>query len=139
MSASSSVLPLLSPTLIGPVLSSTSSLSHCKNFSSLVCSSSLFSSNSSSGTSTISFSVTDSSLVSFNVKTATLSLSNLANSSNSLALYEILSIELDVSWVEAVDCSIPAAASSDTAAIRSEEHTSELQSRGHLVCRLLLE
>src|SRR5690625_6291938 len=24
-------------------------------------------------------------------------------------------------------------------AIRSEEHTSELQSRGHLVCRLLLE
>src|SRR5690625_5285190 len=27
----------------------------------------------------------------------------------------------------------------DTAADRSEEHTSELQSRGHLVCRLLLE
>src|SRR5690625_7001518 len=26
-----------------------------------------------------------------------------------------------------------------TAAPRSEEHTSELQSRGHLVCRLLLE
>src|SRR5207253_4288244 len=26
-----------------------------------------------------------------------------------------------------------------TAGIRSEEHTSELQSRGHLVCRLLLE
>src|SRR5690625_226017 len=26
-----------------------------------------------------------------------------------------------------------------TCAIRSEEHTSELQSRGHLVCRLLLE
>src|SRR5439155_23473143 len=26
-----------------------------------------------------------------------------------------------------------------TAIIRSEEHTSELQSRGHLVCRLLLE
>src|SRR5690625_6980899 len=26
-----------------------------------------------------------------------------------------------------------------TAALRSEEHTSELQSRGHLVCRLLLE
>src|SRR5690625_6663014 len=26
-----------------------------------------------------------------------------------------------------------------TAAWRSEEHTSELQSRGHLVCRLLLE
>src|SRR5690625_6557537 len=26
-----------------------------------------------------------------------------------------------------------------THAVRSEEHTSELQSRGHLVCRLLLE
>src|SRR5690625_7050882 len=26
-----------------------------------------------------------------------------------------------------------------TALLRSEEHTSELQSRGHLVCRLLLE
>src|SRR5439155_23019454 len=30
-------------------------------------------------------------------------------------------------------------ASCPTAAIRSEEHTSELQSRGQLVCRLLLE
>src|SRR5207253_11245482 len=28
---------------------------------------------------------------------------------------------------------------SDTRTARSEEHTSELQSRGHLVCRLLLE
>src|SRR5437870_8352332 len=28
---------------------------------------------------------------------------------------------------------------SDNAKFRSEEHTSELQSRGHLVCRLLLE
>src|SRR5437870_7516485 len=28
---------------------------------------------------------------------------------------------------------------SSCAALRSEEHTSELQSRGHLVCRLLLE
>src|SRR5207253_3849863 len=27
----------------------------------------------------------------------------------------------------------------DTRVTRSEEHTSELQSRGHLVCRLLLE
>src|SRR5690625_6620365 len=26
-----------------------------------------------------------------------------------------------------------------TSGVRSEEHTSELQSRGHLVCRLLLE
>src|SRR5690625_6485838 len=30
-------------------------------------------------------------------------------------------------------------ASSSPARTRSEEHTSELQSRGHLVCRLLLE
>src|SRR5690625_6614613 len=29
--------------------------------------------------------------------------------------------------------------SENTRTIRSEEHTSELQSRGHLVCRLLLE
>src|SRR5690625_5334732 len=39
---------------------------------------------------------------------------------------------------------VPAAVSSTVIgmgliAIRSEEHTSELQSRGHLVCRLLLE
>src|SRR5690625_5910321 len=27
----------------------------------------------------------------------------------------------------------------DNGGVRSEEHTSELQSRGHLVCRLLLE
>src|SRR5689334_24772710 len=32
-----------------------------------------------------------------------------------------------------------AAAASPTAALRSEEHTSELQSQFHLVCRLLLE
>src|SRR2546422_8077702 len=35
------------------------------------------------------------------------------------------------------DCLVPVAASSSAA--RSEEHTSELQSRLHLVCRLLLE
>src|SRR5439155_14645954 len=33
----------------------------------------------------------------------------------------------------------PAGSNSRTAECRSEEHTSELQSRGHLVCRLLLE
>src|SRR5690625_5503984 len=33
----------------------------------------------------------------------------------------------------------PATAASATLNPRSEEHTSELQSRGHLVCRLLLE
>src|SRR5690625_1005318 len=31
------------------------------------------------------------------------------------------------------------AAAAAEARVRSEEHTSELQSRGHLVCRLLLE
>src|SRR5690625_6444175 len=36
---------------------------------------------------------------------------------------------------EAADSS----AESITSSTRSEEHTSELQSRGHLVCRLLLE
>src|SRR5437660_6983935 len=36
-----------------------------------------------------------------------------------------------VAWVDAVPLAKNAA--------RSEEHTSELQSRGHLVCRLLLE
>src|SRR5690625_5760615 len=35
-----------------------------------------------------------------------------------------------------INCSI---VSRDSDAGRSEEHTSELQSRGHLVCRLLLE
>src|SRR5690625_6858090 len=34
---------------------------------------------------------------------------------------------------------VAAAHSVGKSAIRSEEHTSELQSRGHLVCRLLLE
>src|SRR5439155_26345130 len=32
-----------------------------------------------------------------------------------------------------------AVADGDRARVRSEEHTSELQSRGHLVCRLMLE
>src|SRR2546422_4829674 len=34
---------------------------------------------------------------------------------------------------------LPAAFSAATTTVRSEEHTSELQSRLHLVCRLLLE
>src|SRR4051794_41744834 len=39
----------------------------------------------------------------------------------------------------AVGCIRPRAAGVDDAAGRSEEHTSELQSPVHLVCRLLLE
>src|SRR5690625_6797105 len=34
---------------------------------------------------------------------------------------------------------LPGAAAQISTTVRSEEHTSELQSRGHLVCRLLLE
>src|SRR5439155_2725213 len=41
------------------------------------------------------------------------------------------------SWILASPRPVPA--SELRAASRSEEHTSELQSRGHLVCRLLLE
>src|SRR5690625_1566884 len=41
------------------------------------------------------------------------------------------------SVIPTVDAIIPAAVGVDIG--RSEEHTSELQSRGHLVCRLLLE
>src|SRR5207253_11464921 len=50
-----------------------------------------------------------------------------------------------VSWVKTA-CSAPLMAFSccglvacPCESLRSEEHTSELQSRGHLVCRLLLE
>src|SRR3712207_7447097 len=39
----------------------------------------------------------------------------------------------------ATDESNPAEGSQDTRIIRSEEHTSELQSRQYLVCRLLLD
>src|SRR5690625_6696929 len=37
------------------------------------------------------------------------------------------------------NASSEASAGESSPVIRSEEHTSELQSRGHLVCRLLLE
>src|SRR5437870_10303495 len=36
-------------------------------------------------------------------------------------------------------CALVAAGCARAHTVRSEEHTSELQSRGHLVCRLLLE
>src|SRR5437870_8232650 len=36
-------------------------------------------------------------------------------------------------------CRLPCQGARRSPASRSEEHTSELQSRGHLVCRLLLE
>src|SRR5690625_6421539 len=37
------------------------------------------------------------------------------------------------------ECEFDEAGNIENANARSEEHTSELQSRGHLVCRLLLE
>src|SRR5207253_10570606 len=40
---------------------------------------------------------------------------------------------------EQTHCDDAATGRTRVCAIRSEEHTSELQSRGHLVCRLLLE
>src|SRR5690625_5656948 len=42
-------------------------------------------------------------------------------------------------WLTATNLSLGMSRSSSLSRIRSEEHTSELQSRGHLVCRLLLE
>src|SRR2546422_7278392 len=47
---------------------------------------------------------------------------------------EALSRAVDVRWVQRTSTARLSASSS-----RSEEHTSELQSRLHLVCRLLLE
>src|SRR5207253_4990195 len=56
-------------------------------------------------------------------------------------------LSMPISWATAA-CGTPrcssrrflvAAPLSDLVISRSEEHTSELQSRGHLVCRLLLE
>src|SRR5207253_8707714 len=43
----------------------------------------------------------------------------------------------DAVWAGGLPRAVPRCA--DGAGQRSEEHTSELQSRGHLVCRLLLE
>src|SRR5690625_6591908 len=60
-------------------------------------------------------------------------------------LRRVLAIEL-LTAARAVDLRAPLAPSPASIAVievlretRSEEHTSELQSRGHIVCRLLLE
>src|SRR5207253_8045199 len=44
-----------------------------------------------------------------------------------------------VERIDAHDCPRDGESKQNTKDVRSEEHTSELQSRGHLVCRLLLE
>src|SRR5690625_5844290 len=55
-------------------------------------------------------------------------------------LSEVLGISLDDATPELLDEEIDRLiVERDEARARSEEHTSELQSRGHLVCRLLLE
>src|SRR3712207_8796159 len=42
-------------------------------------------------------------------------------------------------WLPSKACSLPSPVSLNSTGNRSEEHTSELQSRQYLVCRLLLE
>src|SRR5690625_6935878 len=44
-----------------------------------------------------------------------------------------------MSWFIQLECRSETTTSTSRERERSEEHTSELQSRGHLVCRLLLE
>src|SRR5690625_6760386 len=62
---------------------------------------------------------------------------------STLSLHDALPISTEISpdgisWAECGEVSsLPA--DGTMAVNRSEEHTSELQSRGHLVCRLLLE
>src|SRR5690606_13976693 len=54
---------------------------------------------------------------------------------------EYVTFQLDVAWAAHVGVDVPAliAEYGDRIELRSEEHTSELQSRENLVCRLLLE
>src|SRR5690625_6389899 len=49
-----------------------------------------------------------------------------------MIMVAVLALSGRLVWVQGLDASARAQE-------RSEEHTSELQSRGHLVCRLLLE
>src|SRR5690625_6572342 len=58
---------------------------------------------------------------------------------------DIMPANIDMSLIDAViqvgdkDAMVTTRKLAKQEALRSEEHTSELQSRGHLVCRLLLE
>src|SRR5207253_4850593 len=56
-----------------------------------------------------------------------------------LLLFAIVAVRLAVLPIPAQQFLLNARFAAFAVAVRSEEHTSELQSRGHLVCRLLLE
>src|ERR1041385_2523343 len=51
----------------------------------------------------------------------------------------ITTIDANVADASSLDVAVPESCCSNITVTRSEEHTSELQSRLHLVCRLLLE
>src|SRR5690625_7102799 len=51
----------------------------------------------------------------------------------------ILAVRRGAVRIGGIDDASLAAVAESRGVVRSEEHTSELQSRGHLVCRLLLE
>src|SRR3712207_6976822 len=52
---------------------------------------------------------------------------------------EAIAGELNQVWTNLIDNAVDAMDGVGTLRVRSEEHTSELQSRQYLVCRLLLE
>src|SRR5207253_3904997 len=58
---------------------------------------------------------------------------------SSPAIVPAISFMRSASTAAASGCAPPGGVFSTSRFARSEEHTSELQSRGHLVCRLLLE
>src|SRR5690625_5838738 len=57
---------------------------------------------------------------------------------DALEVEDIAALEITAETLQAAQNNLPAA-QRIALETRSEEHTSELQSRGHLVCRLLLE
>src|SRR5690625_6640295 len=64
---------------------------------------------------------------------------NTQASANDLAMPGTLPVPNEAAFRYAVMFGLAVNAEIAKRSVRSEEHTSELQSRGHLVCRLLLE